>query len=110
MERKTTSSTVLCMQISTSSYFVAYSLVNTLSREFRDRMYACMAVAVSQGGCALSALRAFLQLYQITEDEYDIGSAYRNWLRHKEKALNPTAPVLKQPKKREPTSGQLSLF
>lgn len=110
MERKTTSSAVLTMQMRTASFFVAYSLVNTLSKEFRERMYTCMAVAVKQGGCALTALKAFLDLYGITDEEYDIGSAYRNWLRHKEKALNPTVPVLKKPSPKVPPSNQLSLF
>lgn len=110
LARRTTYNTVLTVQIPRANPVVAYFLANTLSKEFRERMYSSMAVAVKQGGSALTALRVFLDLYGITDEEYDIGSAYRNWLRHKEKAFNPTAPVLKKPSPKAANSNQLSLF
>jgi hypothetical protein len=86
-----------------------------MAKEFRDRMFTVAAYAVKAGLPARNAIRKFLEAYNITDDEYDLDSAYRTWERRKHRFLNPTEPVLKKKKISGSTltkeaGNQLSLF
>jgi hypothetical protein len=103
------------VEMRSSSLYTLYSLHGQMAREFRDRMFTVAAYAVKAGLPARSAIRKFLESYNITDDEYDLDSAYRTWERRKQRFLNPTEPVLKKKKADasllEKTSGkQLSIF
>jgi hypothetical protein len=114
-ERGKGSEHFIYVEMRCSSLYTLYSLHGQMAREFRDRMFTVAAYAVKQGLPARNAIRKFLEAYNITDDEYDLDSAYRTWERRKHRFLNPTEPVLKKKKESGPTLGkeagnQLSLF
>lgn len=114
-ERGKASEHFIFVEMRCSSLYLLYSLHHQLAREFRDRMFTVAAHAVKAGLPARNAIRKFLESYNITDDEYDLDSAYRTWERRKQRFLNPTEPVLKKKKGMDstlsPKAGkQLSLF
>jgi hypothetical protein len=103
------------VEVRSSSRYLLYGLHGQLAREFRDRMFTVAAYAVKQGLPARNAIRKFLESYNITDEDYDLDSAYRTWERRKHRFLNPTESVAK-PKKPKPApsmskaGNQLLLF
>jgi hypothetical protein len=87
-EKNKDSQYYILVELRSSSLYTLHGLQMDLSREFRDKLYTHIAISVKGGGTAMSAIRSFFEFYNITEDDYDIGSAYRTWLREREKYLN----------------------
>jgi hypothetical protein len=113
-ERNRNSPHFIWVEMREASLYTLYGIQSDLAEEFRSCLFTVMAFAVKSGMGATAAARAFLESYNITDDDYDISSAYRTWQRRKEEYLNPTIPVLKTKKQPEASlphgSNQLSLF
>ncbi len=88
-EKNKDSKFCIMVELRSSSLYTLHGLQMELSREFRDKLYSFIAISVKGGSTAMAALRSFFEFYGITEDDYDIGSAYRTWLRERERYLQP---------------------
>lgn len=102
----------LIVECNVSSEYVVYSLQAALASDFRNQMFASMAMAVQLGKPALAACKSFLAMYGIEPGEYDWSSAYRTWERNKDQFLRPQEVVRIRKAKQKPVlqSRQLSLF
>lgn len=116
-ERNKDSKYCIKVELKTSSLYTLHGLQMELASQFRDKLYTHIAISVKSGFSAMGALRSFFEFYNITEDQYDLGSAYRTWLREKEKYLNPKEYMDKKishkAEKKEQKSGnnmQLTIF
>lgn len=96
-----------------ASLYTLYGLQADLAETFRDTLFSVMAFAVKSGMKAKVAARDWLSSYNITDEEYDLDSAYRTWQRRKGQFLNPTVPVSKPKRQTSAPShlpNQLKLF
>jgi hypothetical protein len=91
----------------------AYAL--ELEEQFRRMFFDYVFLRVSKGVKAMHAMREFLEYHNITDDQYDIGNAYRQWQREKQRRQKTNQKQKTQKVKISPIniSGQnrqLSLF
>lgn len=61
-----------------------YAIIRGLEREFRDKMHVYMQAQVEAGKPAFEAMKAFLDLYDISDEELKYSSCYKSWQRYKE--------------------------
>jgi hypothetical protein len=58
-----------------------------VNRIFNQFMRSHIDLSIKKGEDAMDSLRIFLDYYEISEDDYKLESAYRNYTRHKEKSV-----------------------
>lgn len=63
----------------------AYFIIRSIENEFRDKMNTYVLGATKAGLASRAALREFIEVYDILEEELKLDSAYKDWSRFKAK-------------------------
>lgn len=59
----------------------AYAIIKNVESQFRERMNTYVLGQVNTGMPARTAVRDFLELYDIMDEEFKLDSAYKDWQR-----------------------------
>jgi hypothetical protein len=63
----------------------AYFIIRSIEYEFRDKMNTYVLGATKAGLPSRAALRDFIEVYDILEEELKLDSCYKDWSRFKAK-------------------------
>lgn len=81
--------TILKVEMLSPNKRTLFCLKNELEQSFFDTMMVFVAAHFMAGMSARAAITQFLSLYDIDDEDYQLGTAYRYWTRHKAQAVLP---------------------
>jgi hypothetical protein len=67
------------------NYRKAYAIIRNIEAQFREKMNVFVKAKTEAGVPSRAALREFIELYDILEEELKLDSCYKDWSRYKAK-------------------------